>query len=163
MWRPPEILSGPPTPALWASRCLVSEGSPSLPLSPRDGSSLLLSSFRCVFFYADFAASPLPSSGLWPDGSDGTDINAVCRSNDKSLLVTGDDFGKVHLFTYPCSQFRVSSALPCNTFIRIIQKEIQLLNKHKRMSKLVICFFFPGSQPCLPRPQQSCDQRELPL
>ncbi|CAK6956964.1 echinoderm microtubule-associated protein-like 1 isoform X1 [Scomber scombrus] len=47
--------------------------------------------------------------GLWPDGSDGTDINAVCRSNDKSLMVTGDDFGKVHLFAYPCSQFRAPS------------------------------------------------------
>uniref|UniRef100_A0A673C2D3 EMAP like 1 n=1 Tax=Sphaeramia orbicularis TaxID=375764 RepID=A0A673C2D3_9TELE len=47
--------------------------------------------------------------GLWPDGSDGTDINAVCRSNDKSLLATGDDFGKVHLFSYPCSQFRAPS------------------------------------------------------
>ncbi|KAM6917984.1 echinoderm microtubule-associated protein-like 1 isoform 2-T2 [Lycodopsis pacificus] len=47
--------------------------------------------------------------GLWPDGSDGTDINAACRSSDKSLLVTGDDFGKVHLFSYPCSQFRAPS------------------------------------------------------
>ncbi|XP_061095367.1 echinoderm microtubule-associated protein-like 1 isoform X3 [Conger conger] len=47
--------------------------------------------------------------GLWPEGSDGTDINAVCRSNEKRLLVTGDDFGKVHLFAYPCSQFRASS------------------------------------------------------
>ncbi|KAE8289931.1 Echinoderm microtubule-associated protein-like 1 [Larimichthys crocea] len=47
--------------------------------------------------------------GLWPDGSDGTDINASCRTNDKSLLVTGDDFGKVHLFSYPCSQFRAPS------------------------------------------------------
>ncbi|XP_022605982.1 echinoderm microtubule-associated protein-like 1 isoform X2 [Seriola dumerili] len=47
--------------------------------------------------------------GLWPDGSDGTDINAVCRSGDRSLLVTGDDFGKVHLFSYPCSQFRAPS------------------------------------------------------
>ncbi|XP_041828290.1 echinoderm microtubule-associated protein-like 1 isoform X7 [Melanotaenia boesemani] len=47
--------------------------------------------------------------GLWPDGSDGTDINAVCRSNDRSLLVTGDDFGKVHLLSYPCSQFRAPS------------------------------------------------------
>nr|XP_023684063.1 echinoderm microtubule-associated protein-like 1 isoform X2 [Paramormyrops kingsleyae] len=47
--------------------------------------------------------------GLWPEGSDGTDINAVCRSNEKKLLVTGDDFGKVHLFSYPCSQFRAPS------------------------------------------------------
>lgn len=127
--------------------------------------SFSLPSGVCVFLSLMLIspASPLPSSGLWPDGSDGTDINAVCRSNDKSLLVTGDDFGKVHLFTYPCSQFRVRSALPCNTYIRIIQKEIQLSNKHKRMPKLVICFFFPGSQPCLPRPQQSCDQPELPL
>uniref|UniRef100_A0A8C9VVZ3 EMAP like 1 n=1 Tax=Scleropages formosus TaxID=113540 RepID=A0A8C9VVZ3_SCLFO len=49
--------------------------------------------------------------GLWPEGSDGTDINAVCRSNEKRLLVTGDDFGKVHLFSYPCSQFRVSCCI----------------------------------------------------
>ncbi|XP_030625749.1 echinoderm microtubule-associated protein-like 1 isoform X2 [Chanos chanos] len=47
--------------------------------------------------------------GLWPEGSDGTDINAVCRSNEKRLLVTGDDFGKVHLFSFPCSQFRAPS------------------------------------------------------
>ncbi|XP_058844082.1 echinoderm microtubule-associated protein-like 1 isoform X2 [Acipenser ruthenus] len=47
--------------------------------------------------------------GLWPEGSDGTDINGVCRSHEKKLLVTGDDFGKVHLFSYPCSQFRAPS------------------------------------------------------
>ncbi|XP_076833619.1 echinoderm microtubule-associated protein-like 1 isoform X8 [Brachyhypopomus gauderio] len=47
--------------------------------------------------------------GLWPDGSDGTDINAVCRSSEKRLLATGDDFGKVHLFSFPCSQSRAPS------------------------------------------------------
>ncbi|XP_074069165.1 echinoderm microtubule-associated protein-like 1 isoform X2 [Macrotis lagotis] len=47
--------------------------------------------------------------GVWPEGSDGTDINAVCRSHKKKLLSTGDDFGKVHLFSYPCSQFRAPS------------------------------------------------------
>ncbi|KAK3537607.1 hypothetical protein QTP70_017003 [Hemibagrus guttatus] len=47
--------------------------------------------------------------GLWPDGSDGTDINAVCSSTEKRLLATGDDFGKVHLFSFPCSQSRVSN------------------------------------------------------
>lgn len=48
--------------------------------------------------------------GVWPEGSDGTDINAVCRAHEKKLLSTGDDFGKVHLFSYPCSQFRVRPA-----------------------------------------------------
>ncbi|XP_068110780.1 echinoderm microtubule-associated protein-like 1 isoform X8 [Hyperolius riggenbachi] len=46
--------------------------------------------------------------GVWPEGSDGTDLNAICRSGDQKLLATGDDFGKVHLFSYPCSQFRAS-------------------------------------------------------
>ncbi|GAB5573161.1 echinoderm microtubule-associated protein-like 1 isoform X3 [Prionailurus iriomotensis] len=47
--------------------------------------------------------------GVWPEGSDGTDINAVCRAHERKLLSTGDDFGKVHLFSYPCSQFRAPS------------------------------------------------------
>lgn len=47
--------------------------------------------------------------GIWPDGADGTDINAVCRSHDGSLLASADDFGKVHLFTFPCSQPRAPS------------------------------------------------------
>lgn len=98
VWRPPEISSGPPTPVRWASRCLVSEG--------LDPSCSLCACFSLMSIQINVPAA-LCSSGLWPDGSDGTDINAVCRTNDKSLLVTGDDFGKVHLFSYPCSQFRV--------------------------------------------------------
>ncbi|XP_060114203.1 echinoderm microtubule-associated protein-like 2 isoform X1 [Heteronotia binoei] len=44
--------------------------------------------------------------GIWPEGADGTDINAVCRSHDGKLLASADDFGKVHLFSYPCCQPR---------------------------------------------------------
>ncbi|XP_071212923.1 echinoderm microtubule-associated protein-like 2 isoform X3 [Salvelinus alpinus] len=47
--------------------------------------------------------------GVWPDGADGTDINAVCKSHDSSLLASADDFGKVHLFSNPCSQPRAPS------------------------------------------------------
>uniref|UniRef100_A0A8C5BC42 EMAP like 2 n=1 Tax=Gadus morhua TaxID=8049 RepID=A0A8C5BC42_GADMO len=47
--------------------------------------------------------------GVWPDGADGTDVNAVCKSHSSSLLASADDFGKVHLFTFPCSQPRAPS------------------------------------------------------
>lgn len=40
--------------------------------------------------------------GIWPDGSDGTDINACDRSGSGRHLVTADDFGGVNLFNYPC-------------------------------------------------------------
>ena len=45
-----------------------------------------------------------PVQGIWPPCSDGTDINAVDRSHVGSLVATGDDFGKVKLFRYPCVQ-----------------------------------------------------------
>uniref|UniRef100_A0A670Z9Y6 EMAP like 2 n=1 Tax=Pseudonaja textilis TaxID=8673 RepID=A0A670Z9Y6_PSETE len=47
--------------------------------------------------------------GIWPEGADGTDINAVCRSHEGKLLASADDFGKVHLFSYPCCQPRAPS------------------------------------------------------
>ncbi|TNV87854.1 hypothetical protein FGO68_gene13813 [Halteria grandinella] len=40
--------------------------------------------------------------GIWPAGADFTDVNSVCRSHDQTLLISGDDFGKVKLFKYPC-------------------------------------------------------------
>eukprot|EP00794_Sanderia_malayensis_P017440 gene17440-19184_t len=42
-----------------------------------------------------------PVIGIWPEGADGTDINACCRSNNSEYLVTGDDFGQVNFFTFP--------------------------------------------------------------
>ncbi|XP_077521622.1 echinoderm microtubule-associated protein-like 2 isoform X11 [Amblyomma americanum] len=42
--------------------------------------------------------------GIWPENADGTDINTCARSHSCRLLATGDDFGKVKLFSYPTSQ-----------------------------------------------------------
>ena len=39
--------------------------------------------------------------GIWP-GPDYTDVNSTCRSMSRQVLATGDDFGKVKLFKYPC-------------------------------------------------------------
>ncbi|VEN35286.1 unnamed protein product [Callosobruchus maculatus] len=44
------------------------------------------------------------SLGIWPETADGTDLNACDRSHDKQLMVTGDDFGKVKLYSYPVIQ-----------------------------------------------------------
>ncbi|XP_061600662.1 echinoderm microtubule-associated protein-like 4 isoform X1 [Cololabis saira] len=41
--------------------------------------------------------------GVWPEGSDGTDINALMRSHNRKVIALADDFCKVHLFSYPCS------------------------------------------------------------
>ncbi|XP_071963510.1 77 kDa echinoderm microtubule-associated protein-like isoform X4 [Antedon mediterranea] len=57
--------------------------------------------FTCTLGY--------PVTGIWPEGSDGTDINSVARSNNSNILATGDDFGKVKLFKYPSNRPKSAS------------------------------------------------------
>jgi len=47
--------------------------------------------------------------GVWPEGADGTDINACDRSNNKAVIATGDDFGEVKLFKYPSVKLKSDS------------------------------------------------------
>jgi len=44
------------------------------------------------------------SIGIWPENVDGTDVNACDRTHDKKLIATGDDFGKVKLYSFPVTQ-----------------------------------------------------------
>ena len=46
--------------------------------------------------------------GVWPETIDGTDLNCCAKSNDQKLIATGDDFGKIKLYTYPVTQPKVS-------------------------------------------------------
>ena len=50
---------------------------------------------------------PAAVIGVWPDGSDGTDINSLCRSHNERVVAVADDFCKVHLFQYPCARAKV--------------------------------------------------------
>lgn len=50
-------------------------------------------------------------SGVWPEGSDGTDINALIRSHNRKVIALADDFCKVHLFAYPSSRAKVRYTL----------------------------------------------------
>jgi len=45
-----------------------------------------------------------PVIGIWPEGADGTDINACCRSSNQEYIVTGDDFGQVNFFNFPSTK-----------------------------------------------------------
>ena len=40
--------------------------------------------------------------GIWPLGSDGTDINATAVSNAGGVIVVGDDFSRVNIHPFPC-------------------------------------------------------------
>uniref|UniRef100_A0A1B0C8Z4 Uncharacterized protein n=2 Tax=Lutzomyia longipalpis TaxID=7200 RepID=A0A1B0C8Z4_LUTLO len=47
------------------------------------------------------------SLGIWPENADGTDVNTAARSHDAKLMATGDDWGKVKLYSYPACQPKV--------------------------------------------------------
>ena len=59
------------------------------------------SSFKDTLYQTWTCRFGFPVQGIWP-GVDYSDVNTVHRSNNGQLLATGDDFGKVKLFKYPC-------------------------------------------------------------
>ena len=73
-------------------------------ISVSDVERLQWSTFTCVL-------GPTVK-GVFPPGSDVTDVNATCRTKDCSLLASGDDFGFVKLFEYP-----VSVSIFCKKFL----------------------------------------------
>ena len=50
--------------------------------------------FTCTFGW--------PVQGIFSGDMDGCDISSAEVSNNKQLIVSGDDFGKVNLYRYPC-------------------------------------------------------------
>ncbi|XP_059086390.1 echinoderm microtubule-associated protein-like 1 isoform X5 [Tigriopus californicus] len=42
--------------------------------------------------------------GVWPETLDGTDLNTCAKSHNQKFLATGDDFGKIKLYSYPATQ-----------------------------------------------------------
>lgn len=59
--------------------------------------------------------------GIWPRNADKADVNCACVTHAGLNIVTGDDFGLVKLFDFPCTEKFVSlpysnlpTLLPCS-------------------------------------------------
>ena len=52
--------------------------------------------------------------GIWPEGSEGSEINSTDVSYDQNLVATGDDSHLVKIFNYPSFLPKVSTACYCN-------------------------------------------------
>lgn len=61
--------------------------------------------------------------GIWPRNADKADVNCACVTHAGLNIVTGDDFGLVKLFDFPCTEKFVSlpqsnlPALPPGSFL----------------------------------------------
>ena len=63
--------------------------------SAKDARDVIFSRWTCLFGWA--------VSGIWSGTSDATDVNTTCRGGKNGdLLVTGDDFRNVRLYSWPC-------------------------------------------------------------
>lgn len=97
---------------------------------------------------------PATVLGVWPDGSDGTDINSLCRSHNERVVAVADDFCKVHLFQYPCARAKVrppgvSQGLPGRVGAQGA-RSAQLDHSCN-----------PGTKSRVRWPRKSCDQRPV--
>lgn len=88
--------NGPPTPACWASTSWVRN---------RNYSFCHICDRKWKWRWWLCGCGP---PGVWLEGSDGTDINALCRSHSERMVAVADDFCKVHLFQYPCPKPKVN-------------------------------------------------------
>ena len=46
--------------------------------------------------------------GIWPRNADKADVNCAHVSHGGNAIATGDDFGLVKLFSFPCAEKNVS-------------------------------------------------------
>lgn len=63
-----------------------------------------------LFFLTCFWNSILGDEviGIWPRNADKADVNCACVTHAGLNIVTGDDFGLVKLFDFPCTEKFVS-------------------------------------------------------
>lgn len=88
-------------------------------------------SIQCCDFFV--MTTLLWCPGVWLEGSDGTDINALCRSHSERVVAVADDFCKVHLFQYPCPKPKVGHIVFISFSVMLFWKDIHC---HETLSLL---------------------------
>lgn len=63
---------------------------------------IVITSFHCCSILGDEVI------GIWSRNLDKADVNCACVSHSGLNIVTGDDFGMVKLFDFPCTEKFVS-------------------------------------------------------
>lgn len=99
------------------------------------------------------ALRPATVLGVWPDGSDGTDINSLCRSHNERVVAVADDFCKVHLFQYPCARAKVRP-------LGVPRGLVGVGAQGARSAPLNLPSD-PGTKSRVRGPRKSCDQRPV--
>ncbi|XP_070578135.1 77 kDa echinoderm microtubule-associated protein-like isoform X3 [Ptychodera flava] len=105
------------------------------------------STMRDVDWATHHCTIGFPVCGIWQEGADGSDVNAVCRSNDRTVIATGDDFGKVNLYRYPCCQPKShghsysghSSHVTCVRFLKSDNRLISTGGKDMSIMQWKLC------------------------
>ena len=59
---------------------------------------------RDLEFYTHNSVFGFNVFGIWPENFDGPNVNSCDRSHSCKLLITGDDLGRLNLFSYPACQ-----------------------------------------------------------
>ena len=52
--------------------------------------------------------------GVWPESNEGSDIRVCARTNNNSLMVTGDELGLIRLYSNPAIYPKVSKIIVPN-------------------------------------------------
>ncbi|CAG0888088.1 unnamed protein product, partial [Cyprideis torosa] len=107
------------------------------------------SELRDVEWASHTCALSASTVGIWGHGKDGTDVNAVAKSNSGRLLATGDDFGMVSLYSYPADVSHCKcDAYPGHsshvTQVAFLPDDVRLISLGGRDSSGCVRFFLRG-------------------
>lgn len=84
-------------------------------------------------------------SGIWPKYTNITDVNSVDGNYNSSVLVTGDDFGLVKLFRFPClkkGKMEFCMAEKCKIYLNTVSVYFLIMAFHSGVKFQLVCAQF---------------------